>query len=90
MVGMVSHTGLSFDHGRHAPGSPEQSAKAVAFRAFFERAFQLEELPGGQARLASDPPSFLEGLGTVGLPSLEPAIGRLPMDADFAGHLGLA
>lgn len=90
MVGMVSHPRLSFDHGGHASSRPKESAKAVVFRPFFEGAFQSAEILGGQAGLATGPASLVEGPGTVGLPGFEPAAGRLPVDADFAGDLGLA
>jgi hypothetical protein len=90
MVGMVSHSGLAFDHGGHALGRPEKSAKAVSFGTFFEGAFQLEQVFLAQAGLAPGPSGLPESLGTVGLPGFEPAAGRLPVDAHLPGDLGLA
>jgi hypothetical protein len=90
MVGMVSHAHLSFDDGRHTLGRPKKRAKAVGFGSFFESQFQLLEILGGQAGFAPGSSGLLEALGAVGLPNFEPAACRLPMDADFAGDLGLA
>jgi hypothetical protein len=90
MVGMVSHSGLAFDHGGHAPGGPKKGAKAVAFGTFFECAFQLEQALVAQAGLAPGPSGLAERLGAVGLPGFEPAVGRLPVDAHLPGDFGLA
>jgi hypothetical protein len=87
---MVSHPGLSFDQGGHSLGGPQERAKALALRPCFKNAFQLDEVVATQAGFAADPSGFLQSLGTAGLPGFEPAAGRLPVDAEFAGHLSLA
>jgi hypothetical protein len=90
MVGMVSHSGLAFDHGGHALGRPEKCAKAVSFGTFFEGPFQLEQVLVAQAGLAPGPSGLPKSLGAVGMPGFEPAASRLPMDAHLPGDFGLA
>jgi hypothetical protein len=90
MSGMILFSCLSLDQVRHPPGGPQPGAISQGFGTCFEAPAQLFQLCGKQARLAASPTGPFKRLGAIALPSLVPSAGRLAMDVEFAGHLGLA
>ena len=90
MVGMVLDAGQIPDDLRHSRRGPQGGGEPMGLRALFEGAFHLAKLAGRQPGLAPGSPGLFQRLDSAILPSREPAIGGLAVDAEFAGHFGLA
>jgi len=87
---MIRLSGLTLDQVNHPVCGPQSGAIAQCFRACLQAAADLLQLGSLQARFAARSTGAFEGLGSVFVPGLVPAIDRLAMNAQLSPHLGLA